>query len=787
WINGKSFKPIWTSSTNWSLVLPVDLGANNLVVTATDRIGNAVGTNAVTANSSFSPENPVGNVVINELMYHPQIAGAEFIELYNRATNTTFDLSGWQLSELNYQFPIGATLAPGQYLVLAGSRTAFVSAYESAQPAFDRFTGTLNPAGQILTLANSNGVVAQFRFEATAPWPTNAANIPGVSLQLVDAAQDQRRVANWKSALPDGSQPTSFTLLDFTNAWTYQQTANLDAISWTATNYDDSGWSTGPGVLAFENNPALVNLIGTTLNPPVLPTNDVTAGHAFYFRTSLPVNQDLSGYFLKVTAYLDDGMVLYVNGAEIKRIRMNTGTDLNINLANAAAMDADGDATVPDTFLLPASTLILGTNIIAASVHQQSTNSLDIVFGLKIEAIPRIAAYATPGQPNNVATNLPAFPPLWLNEVQLDNLTGPTDNAAEHEPWVEIYNAGTNSLDLTGYYLQTNYDGSAAWAFPAGTTVTPGQFRVIWLDGQTAQTSGTNLHADFRLQPGIGKLALTRTVANAPQIVDYLNYEPLTANFSYGDFPDAQPLYRQAMFQVTPGAANNNQVSPIAVMINEWMAENTSGLTNAATGKFDDWFELYNPLDTPADLTGYYLTDTLSLPFQYQIPAGFVVPAHGFLLVWADDKVVANTNTSTLHVPFKLSKSGEAIGLFNAAGSAIDAVVFNAQTANLSEGRYPDGGTLRLFMPTASPGQPNIVPPASGTPNISNLVANKNGNLSFRFPTSPGHTYRVEYKNELSNPNWLPLGSDYFATGYTASLMDNTSNQQRYYRVSLIQ
>jgi hypothetical protein len=37
-----------------------------------------------------------------------------------------------------------------------------------------------------------------------------------------------------------------------------------------------------------------------------------------------------------------------------------------------------------------------------------------------------------------VAASLPPFPPLWINEVEPDNLTGLTNSAGEHAPWLEL-------------------------------------------------------------------------------------------------------------------------------------------------------------------------------------------------------------------------------------------------------------------------------------------------------------------------------------------------------------
>jgi hypothetical protein len=394
---------------------------------------------------------------------------------------------------------------------------------------------------------------------------------------------------------------------------------------------------------------------------------------------------------------------------------------------------------------------------------------------------------STPGTDNSVASTLPEFPALWLNEVQAVNVTGPADNFGEHDPWAELYNAGTNTISLSGFYLGTNYAAATNWAFPAYASIAPGQFLVVWLDGQPAQSNSSSLHTSFRLDATGGKLALARIVSSAPQIVDHLNYLPLPANYSYGDFPDGQPFYRQTMFYTTPAGSNNVLAAPINVAINEWMAENTAWLLNPSTSKYDDWFELFNPSSTPADLTGYYLTDTLSNRFQFQIPAGFIVPTNGFLLVWADNKTSANTNSPNLHVPFKLDKGGEAIGLFAPDGTAIDAVVFGAQTANISEGRYPDGGSLRLFLPTPSPKLPNVLPAASNKPNVTGYALQENQDFNLTFQTSPGHTYRVEYKNDLSDPTWLPLGADFFATDTSATVNDNSATDQRFYRVNMVQ
>jgi len=303
---------------------------------------------------------------------------------------------------------------------------------------------------------------------------------------------------------------------------------------------------------------------------------------------------------------------------------------------------------------------------------------------------------------------LPTFPPLWLNELQPDNLTGITNSAGQRTAWLELYNPTTNVVSLTNLYLAKAYTNLAAWAFPTGTVVNPRQFKVIFADGLSNLSTTNELHTSFSLASGSGSLALSRLSGGQTQVLDYVDYTNLTPNRSYGSFPDAQSFDRQQFFYVTPGATNNNVSAPLSVVINEWMAGNTHTLTNPLSGKYSDWFELYNYGTNTANLAGYYLTDSLTNQFNFQIPAGYSIPPHGFLLVWADGR---NTNgTPDLHVTFKLSKSGESLGLYGSDGAPVDYVNYGAQSDDVSEGRFPDGAVTRFFMPTATPRTNNVIP-----------------------------------------------------------------------------
>jgi hypothetical protein len=304
-------------------------------------------------------------------------------------------------------------------------------------------------------------------------------------------------------------------------------------------------------------------------------------------------------------------------------------------------------------------------------------------------------------------------------------VTGPLDNFSQRDPWAELFNTATTNVSLTGYYLTDTYTNLTKWPFPTSRVASNG-FTMIWCDNTTNQTTATSLHAGVSLASGNGSLALTRIINGTTQVVDYLNYKDLPANWSYGSVPDAQPFYRRELFYLTPGATNNGASAPITIFINEWLADNTLTLADPADSQFEDWFELYNPGTNAVDVGGYFLTDNLTNKFQFEIPNNghYIVPAGGYLLVWADNEAAQNsTNRTDLHASFALAKGGEALGLFAADGTTIDAVSFGAQTSNVSEGRFPNGAANIYSMPTPTPRAANYVPNTAPTlAAISNYV-----------------------------------------------------------------
>ncbi|MFZ0035145.1 MAG: lamin tail domain-containing protein [Sedimentisphaerales bacterium] len=154
----------------------------------------------------------------------------------------------------------------------------------------------------------------------------------------------------------------------------------------------------------------------------------------------------------------------------------------------------------------------------------------------------------------------------------------------------------------------------------------------------------------------------------------------------------------------------------ITLVINEFMASNnsSSGIRDE-WGDYDDWIEIYNYGSEAINIAGMHLTDNpVDEPLPWwdvpsDNPAATIIPAGGYLLIWADKQ----QSQGTLHANFALSGSGEQIGLYDAGGNLIDSITFGAQEQNKSYGCLPDGSEYWHVFDNPTPGRSNGIPPSS--------------------------------------------------------------------------
>lgn len=172
-------------------------------------------------------------VVIHEIMYHP-VSGdddqEEYVEIFNRAAEPA-DLSGWRFTDgIDFTIPEGVTVPARGFLVVAHNAQRMLENYTNLTSAsvVGDFTGNLANDGERIALARPENllvtnadltvvtnrvyvIVDEVAYDDSGRWAA-LADGAGSSLELRDAAADNRRAPNW--AASDETGKSQWTLIE---------------------------------------------------------------------------------------------------------------------------------------------------------------------------------------------------------------------------------------------------------------------------------------------------------------------------------------------------------------------------------------------------------------------------------------------------------------------------------------------------------------------------------------------------------------------------------------------
>ena len=158
--------------------------------------------------------------------------------------------------------------------------------------------------------------------------------------------------------------------------WKYNDSGLNLGTSWRGTGYNDATWAQGPSQLGYgDGDEATVVSYGPDANNKYITT---------YFRKSFSITNAASYLSLTLNIVRDDGAVVYLNGTEIYRANMPTGTIAYNTFASAAISGTDESAWY--TANVNPSLLVNGTNTIAVEMHQVNLTSSDISFDFRLLA-----------------------------------------------------------------------------------------------------------------------------------------------------------------------------------------------------------------------------------------------------------------------------------------------------------------------------------------------------------------------------------------------------------------
>ncbi|MFV2068122.1 MAG: lamin tail domain-containing protein, partial [Pirellulales bacterium] len=289
------------------------------------------------------------------------------------------------------------------------------------------------------------------------------------------------------------------------------------------------------------------------------------------------------------------------------------------------------------------------------------------------------------------------------NPTAAEVAAGVTDNDAFE--FIELYNSSNSiSLDLNSVRFTTgitfNFTGSSV------TSLGPGDYALVVKDqnafevrygaGQNGIIAGVYVGS---LKNSGENLVLINPSGGEIQNFTYNDSHPWpVAADGYGFTlnlidPDSDPKHSKGENWTSNGPANGspgaaNVPTGPEIVINEILSHTDPPQV--------DQIELFNPTGSSVNVAGWFLSDDVAVPQKFRIPAGSVIPANGYLVLFEDNDGDDATPPPSDYFgsAFSLSSLGEDLYLQAGDGTNLtgygNSVRFRAQFNSEANGRFPN-------------------------------------------------------------------------------------------------
>lgn len=329
-------------------------------------------------------------IVINEIHYNsrPNDARDEFIELHNTGEEAV-DLSGWFFNDgVDFTFPAGSEIEAGGFVVVSQNPAALTERYGVS--SLGPFEGGLSGEGETIELRRADGVVAdEVTYSNHFPWPT-AAGGAGSSMELIHPDLDNDLGGSWRS-----SQlvvlPQLNLIPESADGWRWRRgdtEASSPINDWTGEEFvEDGTWMERAMPIGYGG----VN--GLSFSPEI--TGMRNNHTSIFLRREFEIAEGEVPPKLQLRYLLDDGMVVYINGQEVFRDKVDAGQP---TIADDANGSGDENNWQEVEFTSGAAQLHEGTNTIAIHAFNITVGSSD--FGIDVELNRPEPDTSAPPQPS---------------------------------------------------------------------------------------------------------------------------------------------------------------------------------------------------------------------------------------------------------------------------------------------------------------------------------------------------------------------------------------------------
>jgi len=189
----------------------------------------------------------------------------------------------------------------------------------------------------------------------------------------------------------------------------------------------------------------------------------------------------------------------------------------------------------------------------------------------------------TPGKPNQMFSFN-----LYINEFMASNDNTIADPQGDYDDWIEIYNAGSDSINIGGLYITDDLSELTKWQIPMtesnSTTIHPEEFLLLWADEDSEDGV---LHTEIKLSADGEDIGLT--AIDGTTIIDSYVFGLQTTDISEGRYPDGNDQW-ELMPIPSPGTTNisSNSLPIISDLTQNPLTPSSSDEVNVTVTIIDD-------------------------------------------------------------------------------------------------------------------------------------------------------------------------------------------------------
>ncbi len=427
----------------------------------------------------------------------------------------------------------------------------------------------------IAAAADVDGFIAKVEFYAgltklgtalVAPYTLTWTNaLPG-SYSLTAVATDNggfTAVSTPVSVSVVNGTTTNVALVSTGAVWKYFDQGLDLGTAWRAPPFNDTSWAGGPAPLGYgDGDEATTNGFGPDPN-----NKFITA----YYRRAFSVTGAAAFAALNLRVLRDDGVVVYLNGAELFRDGMPEGPITFNTLANITVVGGDESTNFFGGPVNPA-LLVEGVNVLAVEVHQVLASSSDLSFDLELSGTQTFLAPVITRQPvnqtatvgstvtfNAAASGTPPLTYRWrLNGTNLSaandaTLTLPNVQLAQGGVYSVVVSNSSGSATSQGAILAITVPGDYAQNVLADAPIHYYRFEETAIS-QPAADLGTPGGRN-----GIYTGGITLGQSTAPlEFGSAARFNGAAGTFvNLGSFHPGDAVTVEAWVQLDPSAANN--------------------------------------------------------------------------------------------------------------------------------------------------------------------------------------------------------------------------------------